>query len=76
MLSVDFLSKINRQLSLTPEETNEVHIMGELTFSYCLVNKLLAEGIKCIASTTERNTETTAEGKFTKFNFVKFREYR
>jgi len=53
-----------------------VHIMGEMTFTFAIVTRLKALGIACLASTTERNTITTPDGKkISEFKFVQFREY-
>ncbi len=53
-----------------------VHIMGEMTFTYAVVSRLKAMHIKCVASTTERNTIITPDGKkVSEFKFVQFREY-
>lgn len=53
-----------------------VHVMGEMTFTYNLVNALKELGITCLASTTERNTVMTPDGKkISEFKFVQFREY-
>lgn len=53
-----------------------IHIMGELTFTYALVNRLISAGITCVASTTERLVSFEANGeKMTTFRFVGFREY-
>jgi hypothetical protein len=53
-----------------------VHIMGELTFTHMLVNRLQAVGIPCVASTTERIVTEEANGKkVSQFNFVRFRNY-
>lgn len=53
-----------------------VHIMGEMTFTYAVVSRLKARNIKCVASTTERNTIITPDGKkVSEFKFVQFREY-
>ena len=53
-----------------------VHVMGEMTFTYAVVSRLKSLGIKCFASTTERNTIITPDGKKTsEFKFVQFREY-
>lgn len=53
-----------------------VHIMGEMTFTYAVVSRLKAMNIKCVASTTERNTIITPDGKkVSEFKFVQFREY-
>lgn len=53
-----------------------VHVMGEMTFTHNLVNALKEKGITCLASTTERNTIMTPDGKkISEFKFVQFREY-
>lgn len=53
-----------------------VHVMGEMTFTYAVVSRLKSLGIKCLASTTERNTVITPDGKkLSEFKFVQFREY-
>lgn len=53
-----------------------VHIMGEMTFTFRLVSKLKQKGIRCIASTTERDVREDAKGnKISTFRFVQFREY-
>jgi len=53
-----------------------VHVMGEMTFTHNLVNALKELGITCLASTTERNTVMTPDGKkISEFKFVQFREY-
>lgn len=53
-----------------------VHIMGEFTFTFALVSMLQTNGIRCIASTTERIIKETSDGKreYT-FQFIRFREY-
>ena len=57
------------------KDIKAVHIMGEMNFTYALVNKLKANGIKCVASTTKRETVEENGVKISKFNFVRFREY-
>ena len=53
-----------------------VHVMGEMTFTYAFVSQLKQIGISCIASTTDRNTFTTLDGKkVSEFKFVQFRKY-
>lgn len=53
-----------------------VHLMGELTFTLMLVNRLQAIGIPCVASATERTVTEEADGrKISQFNFVRFRNY-
>lgn len=49
--------------------------MGEMTFTYALVNLLKDAGIKCIASTTKRNVEEIDGKQVSTFQFVQFREY-
>jgi hypothetical protein len=64
---------------LAQNETNQpfaVHVMGEMTFIYRIVLLLHRSNIKCIASTTERNTIENPDGSKTfLFNFVRFRAY-
>jgi hypothetical protein len=74
-ISEDYLLKI---LKLKTENDEEivVHLMGEMTFVFSLLEKLKKEGIRCIASTTERLIEYYDEGvKKTQFSFVRFRDY-
>jgi len=52
-----------------------VHIMGEMTFTYRLVSRLKALGIRCVASTSERIAEEHDGEKISRFEFVQFREY-
>lgn len=53
-----------------------VHIMGEMTFTYTMVNLLKAANIQCIASTTERIVKEESNGqRITTFKFTQFREY-
>lgn len=52
-----------------------VHIMGEMTFTFRLVNRLQAIGISCVASTTERNIIESNGIKTSIFEFVQFRVY-
>jgi hypothetical protein len=52
-----------------------VHLMGEMTFTFRLVQKLKLRGISCVASTTLRITEQLGEIKTSHFEFVQFRNY-
>lgn len=52
-----------------------VHIMGEQTFTFLMVDRLLSKGIKCIASTTCREAEISDGIKTSTFRFVQFRRY-
>lgn len=74
-LANKYLQEIENILDKEKYDNNAVHIMGELTFVYVLVNLLKEKGIKAIASTTKRNVIETEEGKLSKFEFIRFREY-
>ena len=53
-----------------------VHLMGEMTFTHALVQKLKAAGIPCVASTSQRLSEELPDGtKQVRFQFVQFRAY-
>jgi CRISPR-associated protein, TM1812 family len=52
------------------------HVMGEMTLTFRIVELLKAQGIRCVASTTERIVTDLPDGrKETQFAFVQFREY-
>jgi hypothetical protein len=72
-LGKEYLEKIGQ---LAQGKNVTVHLMGELTLTYCLVNALMAKGIKCIASTTERIVEEKDGAKISEFRFKQFREYK
>ena len=69
-LANEYLDKI-----LKMNDIKAVHIMGEMTFCYKLITKLKAHNIRCLASTTKRETVEENGVKISKFNFVRFREY-
>lgn len=53
-----------------------IHLMGEMTFTFRLVTLLLARGVSCVASTTQRKTSELPDGKKESiFEFKEFREY-
>jgi hypothetical protein len=52
-----------------------LHIMGELTFTFAMVNALHKKGFTCVASTTERIAKEENGLKTSEFRFVKFRPY-
>lgn len=74
-LSKKYSGYIIEKLRISPHDKNAVHVMGEHTLIFTLINSLTGQGVKCIASTTERNTQINNEAKISKFNFVRFREY-
>lgn len=74
-LSSEYLNKI-LEIKNRTSETVVVHLMGELTFSFALLVKLKANGVRCVASTTQRVVMDEGNGRVTKlFRFVRFREY-
>ncbi len=61
-------------MALGGEKT--VHIMGEQTFCFTLIARLLKAGIPCIASCTERDVTMLPDGsKQVRFHFARFRNY-
>lgn len=73
MLATDYVAKILTHYST---ENLTIHVMGELTFCFSVVQQLKEKGVRCVASTTERIVEETADNKkVTQFSFVQFREY-
>ncbi len=69
-LAKEYLEKIEAY------KTPTVHIAGEMTFTYCLINKLKKRKIPCVASTSKRNIIHEADGtKTMKFEFKQFRPY-
>jgi len=74
----DKIEQLAAEFALKIKEINPsaVHIMGEMTFTYRLVEKLKDIGLKCLASTTERIvTEDDRHNKISVFKFVQFRKY-
>ncbi len=66
----------NKILSLMKGGKATVHVMGEMNFTFALVSKLMDEGIRCVASTSERNCVNNPDGTSTTFfDFVRFRDY-
>ena len=73
----EYLQKINdicRDAALCVS-TATVHIMGEMTLTYALVNALQKQGVTCVASTTERITSEENGIKISGFKFKQFRKY-
>lgn len=53
-----------------------IHVMGEMTFTFALVQLLKADGYTCVASTTRREVvETGLDTRIATFRFVQFRPY-
>ena len=74
-LADEYLQKI---LDISQNQDTEpvVHLMGEMTFLFALANKLRDKNIRCVASTSERNSVELGNGqKEVQFRFVQFRDY-
>lgn len=72
-IATDYVEKI---LELNKQYDVTVHVMGEMVFTYLIVNMLKGQGIRCIASTSERCVTERADGvKENIFNFTRFRDY-
>ena len=69
-LADEYLQKV-----LAMDNISVVHIMGEMNFTFALVKKLKTHGIRCVASTTQRETVEKDGLKISKFKFIRFREY-
>lgn len=53
-----------------------IHVMGEMTFTFNIVNLFMNNGYICYASTTKRNVIEKEDGtKISTFDFVQFRQY-
>jgi len=73
---VDELADITVDGITDLDSDSVVHVMGEMTFTYAVVERLKARGIVCVASTTERLVKMTTDGKkISEFKFIQFREY-
>ena len=70
---------VEQAATLAKAKENEpfaVHIMGEMTLTFKVVQSLKEMGITCVASTTFRDTLEHPDGsKTTHFRFIQFREY-
>ena len=73
---MNFAEKTAKEILQKAENADiTVHVMGEMTFTYALISRLKAEGITCVASTTDRIAEEKDGVKKSEFKFVRFREY-
>lgn len=74
-LAKEYLEHCKKFLSQSTDKNNAVHIMGEMTFCFTVVQLLKTEKIQCIASTSKRSVVQIENRKQIEFDFVKFREY-
>ena len=64
-------------LEMAKVENTVVHLMGEMTLTFAIAQRLQAHNILCLASTTQRETIEYSDGhKESFFKFVKFRKYQ
>jgi len=63
-------------LFTSKSDSNAVHVMGEFTLSFAIVSILAKNGIRCVASTTERIVEEINDKRTIIFNFKQFRDYQ
>lgn len=68
--------QIIADMAIPPDDTPVVHLMGEYSFCFNLVNLLKINGIQTVVSTSKRHSVMNKDGSKTiSFNFVKFRSY-
>lgn len=70
-----FAKRCLQTLEKSTDPQNAIHVMGELTFCFQFVRLMQQHGIVCLASTTERIAEVSADGKVSRFVFRTFRPY-
>lgn len=66
-----------RTITMVAEPSRaSIHIMGEMNFTYQLVQLFKRRGFACYASTSERKSIENPDGtKTIQFDFVQFRSY-
>lgn len=76
-LANQYVQRIKEMLTLQENKFPvAVHIMGEMTFLFCVINLLKNNEIQCLASTTQRKAIVDDKGvKTSVFEFVRFRNY-
>ena len=75
-LATVYLHKCEELIQSSINES-AIHITGEVTFCFVLIQMLLKKGYKCITATSNRNVETKDDGtKIAIFEFEHFREYK
>jgi hypothetical protein len=75
-LAEQYRSRVHQLAAQSKSEAVTVHLMGEMTFTYALLQMLQVDGIPCIASTSERmSVDLGNSQKETRFIFVRFRNY-
>lgn len=73
-LAANYIKMVEQEIENVEDVT--IHIMGEMTFVYRVVNHFLSKGICCVASTSIRNVQEFGDGrKEVTFEFEQFRKY-
>lgn len=72
MMAIEIINTISKNWA---PSIAKLHIMGELTLCFALVNKLNALGYMCFASTTYRIATQRNNQKVSEFKFAQFRPY-
>lgn len=74
--ALEYREKVHQLAAQKESESVTVHLMGEMTLTFALLQMLQIDGIPCIASTSERmSIDLGNEQKETRFAFVRFRYY-
>lgn len=76
-MAVSFGNKIIAEYSkeFSKSGKTRIHLMGEITFCFALIDYLGREKYDFYASTSERISEQKGNRKIVEFRFVKFRKY-
>ena len=67
--------QVDEILKSAQDAVPTVHVMGEMSLTFRIVQKLKAQGIRCVCSTTQRIVTERDGQKVTEFHFEHFREY-
>jgi len=74
-LAMECAENVKSILLHLSDPNSPVHVMGEPTLVYHIVQLLKKDGIICLASTTSRESVENDGFKTSKFTFCQFREY-
>ena len=75
-LAIQYLHKCE-ELIRTTKKQSAVHITGEVTFCFALIQMLLRSGYTCLTATSKRDVKEGENGeKIINFKFEHFREYK
>ena len=75
-LAMQYLHKCEELLRTTKKQS-AVHVTGEVTFCFALIQMLLRNGYTCLTATSKRDVKEGENGeKIINFKFEHFREYK